>query len=324
MLKNLEIKCKNIMTLIPTNLYIHSMESHETTTLSRLEIPEFLMHYLDDSIQRIMTEKENLAEEELTDNQVYLYIDPFKMCYLTWPIPTGTGKLYTITLGPLITEHLTVEEIRYMGYKMKLSSDNVFVLESFYGIVPYFDQVQMARIASLFLDYLAVDTHMPQIIREDHSLMLPEETKYIDNKFQSFDFVEQNYANEAKMLHAIEHGDIAYVDRMMAQMTQALTIPPRFPSDPLREQKNLSITLNSISLRAALKGGLNQSIAHSLSHNFAILIEQQTSPEAIGALNVRIMRTYTESVNKYALKNHSQTIIDAVNYIRIHFTTRLP
>lgn len=311
------------MTIVPTNLYIHSRESHETLRFSRLTIPDFLAQYVDDSIANLIREKETLTPEEMKANQVYLYIDPFKMCYLTCPVVTGDEQYHTVTMGPLITEHMTTEEIRYMGFKMKLSSDNCFILESFYGIVPYYDRIQLARMSSMFLDYLAVEPHLPQIIREDHSILLPEETRTIENKFESFDFVEKNYAIEAEFLHAIEIGDIDYINKVINSMSQAMTIPPRFPSDPLRERKNLCITLNSISLRAALKGGLNQSIAHSLSHNFAILIEQQTSTEAITELNNKIIRTYTESVRKYALKDHSEAIIDAVNYIRTHLTNKV-
>jgi len=323
MLANLEIKCKNLMTFISSNLYIHSSFSHETTMFSNISIPSFLSTYLDESIKRLIAEKETLTIDEVNDNQVYLYIDPFKICYLTWPILAEDKNTYTITLGPLITEHLTNEEIRYIGYKMKLSSDNCFILESFYSIVPFYEKVDIIRISSMFLDYLAVEPKLPQIIREDHSILLPKEAKAIENKFESFDFVEKNYILEAKFLEAIEKGDTQYIHNIIDQPNATIALPPRFPSDPLRELKNLSITLNSISLRAALRGGLNQSIAHNLSHNFAILIEQQTTHDAIVNLNNRIMMTYTDSVRKYALKNHSETIIDSVNYIRTHLTSKV-
>lgn len=323
MIEKLRLKCENLMTFIPSNLYIHSKENHETVRFSRLTIPDFLTHYVEDSINRLIDEKEEINYDELTENQVYMYIDPFKMCYLTWPLTTDAGDHHTITLGPIITEHLTAEEIRYIGYKMKLSSDSCFILESFYGIVPFFDSMQLARIASVFLDYLAVEPHLPQIVREDHSTIMPEEAKAIENKFETFDFVEKNYAAEAEFLHAIEVGDIEFIKRLNGTLNSAITVPPRYPSDPLRERKNLAITLNSISLRAAVKGGLNPSLAHSLSHNFAIMIEQQTTVEALLKMNQRIFMTYTESVRKYAMKGYSETIIEAVTYIRVHLTDKV-
>lgn len=322
MLQDLQVKCENMTAFIPTNLYIHGSKSHETMRFSRINIPDFLSFHIEDSIERLMREKENLTEEQLIKNEVYLYVDPFKMCYLTWPVKDENDQ-FTITLGPIITEHLTVEEIRFLGYKMKLGSDNVFMLESFYGIVPYFDKVQLARIASMFLDYLSAPSHLPRIIREDHSIDTSPSEQPIEDRFETFDFVKSNYANEAKLLYAIEIGNIEGIKAMTSGNSMAITLPTRFPSDPLRESKNLSITLNSISLRAALKGGLDESFAHNLSHNFAIQIENQTTREAILELNTKMMLTYAESVKKYALKNHSELIVTAISYIRRHHVDKI-
>ncbi|GKX29654.1 hypothetical protein SH1V18_21340 [Vallitalea longa] len=323
MINDLKIKCENLMTFIPSNLYIHSSIDDKTITFSKLTIPTFLTHYIEDSVSRLMKDKQSLKTDSLIDNQVYYYIDPFKMCYLTWAIIDENNAYYTITLGPLITEHLVAEEIKYMGYKMKLSADNIFILESFYEIVPYYDHIQIARIASIFLDYLPLKPHLPQIIREDHSVLLPEEAQSIEKKFKTFDFVQHNYSSEEKILHAIEIGDVDFIKCISSKLENSMTIPPRFPSDPLRESKNLSISFNSICLRAALKGGLNQSTAHGLSHNFAVKIEKQMCVEAIAKLDQEIMMTYAESVKKYALKGYSELITNAINYIRIHLVEHI-
>lgn len=318
----LKEKCDNLMTFIHSNLYIHSNDDHETIRFTKLNIPEFLSHYAEDSINRLIQRKENLSTDYKA-NQVHLYIDPFKMCYLIWPMTIDQKSHYTITLGPLINQHLTVEEIRYIGYKMKLSSDSCFILESFYTVVPYYDNYDLVKISSVFLDYLSVDSHLPQIIREDHSIVFPEEARTIESKFENYDFVEKNYQTEAILLAAIERGDIDFIDQFTSRITSTMSIPPRFASDPLREQKNLAITLNSISMRAALKGGLNQSIAHNLSHNFAIQVEQQTTVHSLIELTKTIIHTYTLSVHKYALKTHSKLITSSINYMRSHLTEKV-
>lgn len=237
MVDKLRIKCENLMTFIQSNLYIHTIGQEETLLFSRLNIPDFLSHYIDDAVKRLMLEKEKEGKKKDASNQVNLYIDPFKFSYLTWPTINDEGIQSTITLGPMITQHLTKEEIRYMGYKMKLGSDNMFILESFYGTVPYYDQLQMARIASMFLDYLAVEPHLPRIIREDHSINMPLEAKSIENKFEHFDFVEKNYETEKLMLDAIESGDLDYIDNLFSRTDASMQIPSRYPSDPLREKR---------------------------------------------------------------------------------------
>lgn len=324
MLESLKLKCENLMTFIPSNLYIHSRTSDETITFSKLTIPVFLSAYMNEAVTNLIKNMENqINNDTINENQVHLYIDPFKMCYLTWPMRRDNGDFFTVTLGPLITEHLTSEEIRYMGYKMKLGSDNCFILESFYGLVPHFDSIQLARISSMFLDYLTVEPHLPQIIREDASLSFPDDSTLMINKFDTFDFVEHNFTLEAEMLKAIENGDLEYTEKAAKNINSSVNLPTRFPSNPLREHKNLGITINSISLRAAIKGGLNNSIAHSLSHNFAILIEQQTTVDGLNDLFGQMLITYTESVHKYAMKGYSETIVNAVTYIRTHLTERI-
>lgn len=323
MIDNLKIKCENLMTFIPSNLYVHGNQNEETLSFSNLTIPTFLSHYVEESIERLMKEKESLDLYPPQNNKVYYYIDPFKMCYLTWPLSDAYNQHYTITLGPIITEHLTTEEVRYLGYKMKLSTDNCFILENFYGIVPYYDQLQMARIASVFLDYLAIDPHLPQIIKEDHSVLFPKEVTNLENKFKSFDFIEENYAAEDLMLKFIQSGDVESIKAIMLENENIMVIPPRYPSDPLRELKNLAITLNSISVRTAQKGGLSYSISHNLSHNFAVKIENQTTTNALSQLSYEMIITYADSVRKYALKGYSELIVKAINYIRTHLVTNI-
>jgi two-component system, response regulator YesN len=321
--ERLKQKCDNLMTLIHSNLTLHSNDDQETIRFTRLNIPLFLTSYVEDCVSRLMKKKEALLWDPSHSNQVHLYIDPFKMCYLIWPFTINQQEHYTITLGPLINQHITREEIHYMGLKMKLSSDSCFILESFYSNVPYYDTMQLVRIASVFLDYMSVESHIPQIIREDHSILFPEEIRSIESKFEQYDFVEKNYQIEGILLQAIEQGDVDAIHHLITNISTSYSIPPRFASDPLREQKNLAVTLNSLCQRAALKGGLDQSIAHNLSHQFAIQIEHQSSVDGILDLTKKIIQTYTLSVHKYALQSQSRLVNSTITYIRSHLTEKI-
>lgn len=323
MTKNLIPKCENLMLFLQSNLYIHSKEQNETIQFSKLTIPSFLQAYNNTAVTHLLNRSEN-SQSDLTSSQdVNLYIDPFKLSYLTWPVIQQEKLQSTITLGPLLSEHLTKDEIRYIGYKMKLSSDNMFILESFYGNVPYFDKIQIARIASFFLEYLAVEHALPRIIRDDDSIEFLRDEKLLETTFQHFDLYERNRNQEIQMLEAIERGDVSSILDKINTSTVFLEIPIRYPSDPLREKKNLAITTNSLAMRAAEKGGIDSAIAHDLSHNFAITIESQTTPEAIGELIRTIIETYAQSVRDYGLKDHTETIIHAVTYIRANLTEKI-
>lgn len=320
-----KVKCDNLITLLPTNLYLNVMGTDTSLNYDKIAIPAFLKAYVNQSITQLSgryLDKQDLSEHK---QQVHLYIDPFRLCYLTWLVEGNHNGHLTVTMGPFLSEQITRDEARYIGFKMKLGSENCFILESFYSQVPYYDQLNIIRVASLVIDYLNIETHLPRIIRDDQRFDTPATANIITEHFPDFDFVENNFKQENQMLHAIETGDIRFLDDMKSRtkLDARISVPSRFPNDPLREMKNLAITLNSIAMRAALKGGLNISMAHSISHNFAIQIEQMVSTEAIMKLDQDIMETYTRSVRKYALKGHSDMIISAVNFIRTHLVQNI-
>lgn len=316
-------KCQNLLPLMDSNIYIHSNQSHETRRFSKVSIPPFMRSYLETFIEKKLTEKETIDEEAIVNNQVYYFEDPFKMGYLTCPIEDDKKDQYTVTLGPLLSRRLTREEVRYIGFKRGLSTDNCFILETFYQLVPLYETLEVIRLATLLLDYLPAPLHLPQIIREshpkDHLKSLPELTQ----DFSDYDFAKHNYAVEEVYLKAVERGDLGYIDRLEAGPDMGVSIPKRFPNNPLRESKNLAITLNSISVRAALRGGLEEGVAHSLSHAFGIRIEKQISVEALNRLNTEMMVTYIQAVYKYSLESYSPLVRQGITYIRHHLLEKI-
>jgi len=316
MLEHLKTKCQNMMTLLPANLYIRPIGAGEAARLTKLHPPAFLDRFIDDSLARLTRLGERPLACSPPEFRVYFYIDPFRLCYLSWPVSGAGEERFMVTFGPFIVERLSAAELRYIAHRMKLSSDNCAMLESFFGIVPFYDRGALAKLSCVFQDCFEAMPREPEIITEDHSADLPAEWVSVEGKFTDHGFVEGNYKAEAELLAAVERGDAGYVRSVVGSNMRFINIPPRFPSDPLREIKNLSITLNSISLRAAISGGLNPGVAHNMSHAFAVRIEQQTSAEAMGKLTSEIAVSYAEAVRKYALKGYSDLIVNAINYIR--------
>lgn len=321
--ERLKAKCQNLMTLLPANLYISPVGGGEAARLTKLHPPAFLERFIADSIARLARLGERPSGCSPPEFRVYLYIDPFRLCYLGWPADGAGGDRFMVAFGPFIVERLSAAELRYIAHRMKLGFDNCAMLESFFGIVPFFDRGALIKLACVFQDCFDAAPREPGIVTEDHSTDLPDEGISPEGKFTDRGFVEDNYKAEAKLLAAVERGDAEYVRSVLGSNARFINMPPRFPSDPLREIKNLSVTLNSISLRAAISGGLNPSVAHNMSHAFAVRIEQQTNAEAMGKLIFEIAVSYAEAVRKYALKGYSDLIVSAINYIRKNLTSPL-
>lgn len=317
MLDRLKTKCENLTAFLPADLFICGEGLREPVRFSKLHAPYFLERQIEASV------KQAHALCGTTAHEAHLHADALRMCYLTWLAQEGGQGRFTVTLGPFIMERLTSDEVRYLGYKKKLGSDNCVILESFFGVLPFYDDTTLTRLVSVVSDCLSAVSDPPRIVPRGGASAPPAPEPVAEEDFETLSFVEENYAGEAKLMRAVEQGDTEFI-RMIFRANQALVnLPPRYPSDPLREIKNLSITLNSLCVRAAINGGLSQSIAHNMSHNLAIRIEQQTSAEAMRGLLAQITLGYAEAVKKYALKDYSELVINTMHYIRRHMTSRL-
>ena len=159
------------------------------------------------------------------------------------------------------------------------------------------------------------------IALENHQAETAAEDPPLGNAFEQRSFVAENYAIEAKLFSAVEHGDLEFIrDNMMKQIREFF-LPARFPSDPQRDAKNLCITANSLLARAAIKGGLDASIVHNMSETYAVHIEQQTSLDSAGLLMRELFLGYTQAVREYALRSCSQFVVSAVILVHRHISS---
>ncbi len=315
-LEELKNKVETLVLFISTNAYIIPHLNHATVCVSSLSPPAFLSRFIEQFLCKTVAPRFAFLNDASPKNQVFHSIDEFHFNYLSCPVFQDGEAAFIVTLGPFVTERISSAELRYITHKMKLGSDAAAMLETFFGVVPYYPDEVTSRLASLLQSYIRSSLVAPELITEDFAVIQKDECRFVDEKFVDFDFVEENYAAEAKILSAIERGDVESVRRIFPKKMGSFYIPPRYPNDPLRELKNLSITLNSISLRAAIKGGLSQSVAHNMSHTFAILIEQQTDRESLRELDLKMIVEYAQAVRDYGLKNHSELVTKTICCIR--------
>ncbi len=322
MLEQLKVKCSNFIAVIPTNTYLYSSRDDSITPFFGLRLPTFLARVFENSLRENFRKIYSLSRDQQPIGKIQIRIDAFSFWFLT-TLVTRNDERYAVTLGPLVVERISSVELRYAMHKMKIGSDNGAILESFMGVVPSFHREILPHLAGVLQDCMESSLQEPEILIEDQTAITTEECDVSEEKFVTLDYVEENYAAEARILSAIEHGDVEFLRTAMPRNISSFNMPPRYPNDPLREIKNLSITLNSISLRSAIRGGLSQSLAHSMSHTFAIRIEQQTNATSLRELDYEIVTEFAKAVRDYALKNHSDLIVKTVNYVRRNLASPL-
>jgi AraC-like DNA-binding protein len=99
-------------------------------------------------------------------------------------------------------------------------------------------------------------------------------------------------------------------------------LPKRAQNDSLRNSKTRLTILNTLCNRAAISGGIDVQLGHSISTNYGIQIENMKSIYDSSKLTKEILISYTDAVNNYSLKTYSTLLKSAILAIRRNITER--
>ena len=317
MLRDLDKKCGMFSSLNKTNISITENSSGERIDYNNFDIPRFIE-------KKIKTGIEELFDKHgpLLDHQVIMYKDRVRICWLVYILEDDEDQNYIVRLGPFLNEIIRDDEVKYFGHRMKLSVENIRILQNFYTKIPVYGETEIRNVFMILTNLLKGRMDNIELIVENREKDMPSDNKY-SGRFTQYDFAASNYKMESLILGMIEKGNIDQLLKIIEENMSGFKLPSRYRNDPLRNAKNLAITLNSISARAALKGGLNPNLVHSISTKYAIEIEKQISADNVNRLNINILTEYCSSVKKYSLKGYSSLIKKAVSYIRRNLSRQI-
>lgn len=299
------------MTLSRTNLMIVDRQSLERKDFQYFTPPQFLHDRINEDIDMVLNENKNALDE-----RGVLFKDALKLSYL---IILQEQYKCIIILGPFLDERIILKDIQVFGHAMKLSSENIRILENLYSKLSYYEADEIENIHTLIRTLLDNTLLKTDIVKMSYHGRLSMKEDF-SNKFRQYDFAEKNYAREHLMLNAVKRGDTDYIHHFLNQDMGNISLPARGQYTPLRHWKNLTITLNSICARAAYSGGLSPHLVHSISSKYAIEVEKLISYHNVTQLTNRIVMEYTESVSKFSLTGYSPLVKKAIRYIRNNLT----
>ena len=310
MLNELKKASKAYMTLCRTNIHIVDLLNNRYESFNHFSMPKFIENKFQKNIKHICDNHNNIK-----DNQIILYKDRLKMCYLLIVFYVNNKKKYVVVIGPFLDGKILKEEIKFLGHSMKLSSENIAILHNYYSKLPQYENKQINEIATITYSIYKNKLIIVGLIIDTERTQLPKKNEY-SSKFSQYDFVEQNYESENKIMACIEAGNIEQVNTLLNLSYEQINVPARSIFNPLRDIKNLAITLNSVSTRAAIRGGLNVHLAHSISTKYAVAIENQESFESVLSLTSKLVKEYCKNVRDYSLKKYSLLTKKAIIAIR--------
>lgn len=124
------------------------------------------------------------------------------------------------------------------------------------------------------------------------------------------------YALEQQIFKAVEEGNIHFVHPKEVCQHNTGTL---HRTDPLRSAKNEIITCITLITRAAIRGGMPEDFAYSLSDYYILLLEESPSIAEVYLYSQDAFRDFTARVHKYKLGlGRSKEIQDCISYLELH------
>ena len=127
-----------------------------------------------------------------------------------------------------------------------------------------------------------------------------------EEAFLSMHRLEDRYAQENNMIHAVSQGLVQKAEMMMGN-NNILRMEKR-SADPIRSLKNYTIILNTLLRKGAEAGSVHPLHIDSLSSRFARQIEQISTPENAVALQKEMVHKYCLLVKNHSMKGYSLLI----------------
>lgn len=163
---------------------------------------------------------------------------------------------------------------------------------------------------------------------EEKTLLVQIQNKL--NQFEQENQFENDHTNtinyEKKISFCIRHGDLEALKKILESFSHTLN---RLGPDALRHSKNACIILNSLALRAAIKGGIDSDICYRLGGIYIGKIESSNNIQDLSLLSIVMVKDYcmrVQSIQPFSnrLKEfNDEDIIKCTNYISDHFREKI-
>lgn len=147
----------------------------------------------------------------------------------------------------------------------------------------------------------------------------PEQQKFFEKKrwMEKGGHLHNPYQHEQKKLGSIRAGNLKLLEECQNEVWPGEI--GQLADNPLRQEKNLSIVVNSIACRAAIDGGVAPQKAFSMSDVFISNIERMTQVLPIQAAVVEYEREFARAVEQVKHDSeHNRYVERAKEYVAEH------
>lgn len=254
-----------------------------------------------------------LFEEPLKENTVFRIKDEYLCNYLLFALPETTPSKYLV-IGPFTYTEITEQMVLKLAEKLSLSPRQFSQFHRYYSDLPlHSDENTLFAIISTFCEKLygsiesfSVETIERRLSDNIEPVASRPDFQEPEEAFLSMHRLEDRYAQENNMIHAVSQGLVQKAEMMMGN-TNILRMEKR-SADPIRSLKNYTIILNTLLRKGAEAGSVHPLHIDSLSSRFARQIEQISTLENAVALQKEMVHKYCLLVKNHSMKGYSLLI----------------
>lgn len=261
-------------------------------------------------------------------NTIYRLKD-FSYChYLFFLIPDGEETVFGV-VGPYTLTVISRKVLLDIFGKLSCPPELLPQLENYYQEVPLVTNESqiLTLVYTLGVRLWGSEDHftfedVPEEMLVDSGWALPENRPDRQTEpFSSMKIQEKHYADENELVKAVAAGQcqraLALCNSFLArQMAQRL-------ADPLRNEKNHTIVLNTLLRKAAEQALVHPLHIDRISSQYAHRIELCVSPRAVEALARDMVHNYCLLVQNYSLKSYSLLVQKVLTQIDTDLTADL-
>ncbi len=249
--------------------------------------------------------------------KIYHLTDDFLCNYTIFRIPDSDEFFIC---GPFLFEEMQSSRFMQICDKLKIPAELHDQLKEYYLSMAFFPvQTLYMNLFTELAEFLFGKDNY-EIIYSDSRELDEWYTTYHssfripENPFAALQTIENRYELEAAIIEAVKNADEQKALELTTK-TFSLFLPHRM-SNELRDQKDYTITFNTLLGRAAKSCGVHPIHIDTYSNRNIQIIEQLTSIEQCHNFSLKIVHNYCCLIRKHTLKNYSlltQKIITYVN-----------
>ena len=231
-----------------------------------------------------------------------------------------------IVIGPTSQIMSDIQKLRELAFRLDVPKDEVQTfVDGMCAIIPLPAETVLQILCTVnhMLNGEKLELSDVAIFDDEQILIKTDVEKSRTERTYSEDTVAKQAHNtlaiEEALMGIVRNGDTVALRRWLSQAPAVQG--GKLAGDQLRQQRNLFIVTATLASRAAIRGGMREDDAFSLSDSYIQRAELLSSYSRIMNLQYNMILEFTEQVEKlHRGKHESKFALDVANYIRHHLS----